>query len=270
MIINWTDKPLHLIPRDLTASMVIDVSIAILATTICSTGFFPTRWNPTNDVDCKRIIPLVWESLGLEVKYITDVHVRMINRRRIVHVNTRMYGFYRSAFPKSNLQELLDNLARPRARNSYKISWKDLDFIELYRKCCVWKRSPCRERGGGKKPLDSQEWFEMKVVETAHLQKACENGARNLELIYIGPSIDPSQKFHFAHVRATQHANRCSLPKHGKTGDRSAIGYEVARVDLLQALNSPGDARCPVKARISGTRVIDRCDFTVTRETRGI
>lgn len=107
----------------------------------------------------------------------------------------------------------------------------------------------------------------MKVVlETAHLQKACENGARNLELIYIG-SIDPSQKFHFAHVRATQRANGCSLPKHGKTDDRSAIDCEVARADLLQALNSPGDARCPVKARISGTRVIDRCDFTVTRET---
>lgn len=50
----------------------------------------------------------------------------------------------------------------------------------------------------------------MKVAETAHLQKACEKGVRNLELIYIGQSIDPSQKFLFPHVRATQRANGCS------------------------------------------------------------
>ena len=48
----------------------------------------------------------------------------------------------------------------------------------------------------------------MKVLETAHLQKACEKGyTRNLELIYIGESIDPSQKFLFAHVR-TRYATR--------------------------------------------------------------
>lgn len=77
--------------HNLQIFIVIDIFIAILAIVIRwrelePRAFFPTRWNPTNDVDSrKRIIPFVWESPLLERRY--NGHVCITNCRRLMHAN---------------------------------------------------------------------------------------------------------------------------------------------------------------------------------------
>jgi len=131
-----TDKALHLIPRDLSAFIVIDVSIVTLATTICSACFFPTRWNPTNDVDCKRIIPFVWESLSLEIRYITDVYVWLIVDESYTLMRT-CTDFIVLHTPNWNLHWLLDNLMHAQFLYIYIKSFKKIWFFRIC--SCIWK-----------------------------------------------------------------------------------------------------------------------------------